>query len=154
MAVVNDFFWCFSIAYLALSILQGISKATSMAFTTIKYPPPSSSPPSPSPSLSLNRPENSSVEMSCREARRELSSTSELAKVDGVKARKRPARLMVPVNFPVSQFGEAHRKKVENVEFEVEGRDYYLACKKGKREIMEDRYQVMLDIFGDHKQVW
>lgn len=124
-----------------------------MALTTVKYPPPSSSS-SPSPSPSLTGLENSSVAMSCREARRELSSTSGLAKVDGLKARKRPARIMVPVNFPASEFGETHRKKVENVEFEVEGRDHYLACKKGKREIMEDRYQVMLDIFGDHKQVW
>ncbi|XP_057496537.1 probable protein phosphatase 2C 74 [Actinidia eriantha] len=70
--------------------------------------------------------------------------------------RKRPARLIVPDCLPVLDFGEQREKKrmEEEKEFEVEGRDYYLASKKGRREVMEDGYGVMLDILGDPKQAF
>nr|GMD72779.1 probable protein phosphatase 2C 74 [Ipomoea batatas] len=37
---------------------------------------------------------------------------------------------------------------------EVEGRDYFVASKKGRREVMEDGHSVILDILGDSKQAF
>lgn len=69
------------------------------------------------------------------------------------KMRKRPAvRLVVPEYSPILEFVEMG-KKTEKKEFEVEGKGFFLASKKGKRAVMEDGYGIMLDIFGDPKQV-
>ncbi|XP_030523045.1 probable protein phosphatase 2C 2 [Rhodamnia argentea] len=68
--------------------------------------------------------------------------------------RKRPARLILPENFPVLEFGCERLKKRENKEFEVEGRDYCLVSKRGKRDVMEDSYGVMVDVAGDPKQAF
>lgn len=70
----------------------------------------------------------------------------------GIKLRKRPARLLVPENSANSELCVMERK-LDRKEFEVEGRDFYLASKKGRRELMEDGYGVMVDILGDPKQV-
>lgn len=73
------------------------------------------------------------------------------------RLRRRPAKLIVPeCGLSCFDIGEMKKKKTEwnmNPEFEVEGRDFYLASRKGRREIMEDGYGVMLDILGDPKQV-
>lgn len=70
------------------------------------------------------------------------------------KLRKRPARLVLPEYFAGQEFCENGRsRKFEKQEFEVEGRDFFLAAKKGRREAMEDGYGVLLDIMGDPKQV-
>lgn len=69
-----------------------------------------------------------------------------------LKLRKRPAKLVVPEHCAVSEFDEMCRK-LEHKEFEVEGRDFVLASKKGRRKVMEDGYGVMVDILGDPKQV-
>ena len=69
-----------------------------------------------------------------------------------LKLRKRPAKLVVPEHSAVSEFGEMCRK-LEHKEFDVEGRDFVLASKKGRRKVMEDGYGVMVDILGDPKQV-
>jgi protein phosphatase 1L len=68
------------------------------------------------------------------------------------KLKKRPGRLVVPEYSPVVEFSRADRK-LENKEFEVQGRDFFLASKKGRREVMEDGYGIMIDILGDAKQV-
>ncbi|KAI8537389.1 hypothetical protein RHMOL_Rhmol09G0019800 [Rhododendron molle] len=72
--------------------------------------------------------------------------------------RRRPARLTVPEGgLSCFDIGEMKKKKTErnmNPEFELEGRDFYLASRKGRREIMEDGYGVMLDILGDPKQAF
>ncbi|KAI3417451.1 PPM-type phosphatase domain-containing protein [Psidium guajava] len=68
--------------------------------------------------------------------------------------RKRPARLILPENFPVVELGCERLKKRENKEFEVEGRDYCLASKKGMRDVMEDSYGVTVDVAGDPKQAF
>ncbi|KAK7836268.1 putative protein phosphatase 2c 2 [Quercus suber] len=68
-----------------------------------------------------------------------------------LKLRKRPAKLVVPEHSAVSEFGEMCRK-LEHKEFEVEGRDFVLASKKGRRKVMEDGYGVMVDILGDPKR--
>ena len=66
--------------------------------------------------------------------------------------KKRPGRLVVPQYCPKVELAQEDRK-LENKEFEVQGRDFYLASKKGRREVMEDGYGVMIDILGDAKQV-
>lgn len=81
-----------------------------------------------------------------------------LEKVDEVKRvirlRKMPMmKLVVPEYCPGFEFGEMG-KEFEEKEFEVEGRGYFLACKKGKREVMEDGHGVLLDIFADTKQAY
>lgn len=69
-----------------------------------------------------------------------------------MKVRKRPAKLVVP-EFCASLELYGNERKLERKEFEVEGRDFLLACKRGRREVMEDGYGFMLDIHGDPKQV-
>lgn len=70
-----------------------------------------------------------------------------------LKVRKRPSKLVVPAYSAEMEFGEMCRK-LTNTEFEVEGRNFVLASKKGRRTTgMEDGYGVMLDILGDPKQV-
>ncbi|XP_024031625.1 probable protein phosphatase 2C 2 isoform X1 [Morus notabilis] len=73
----------------------------------------------------------------------------------GIKLRKRPSRLVVPEYSPGHQeFGHEKSRRLESKEFEVEGRDFSLAAKKGRREVMEDGYGVLLDIMGDPKQAF
>nr|GMD60777.1 probable protein phosphatase 2C 74 [Ipomoea batatas] len=72
-------------------------------------------------------------------------------------SRKRPALLQVPVYSPESDFAVLARNRFgdnnnNRSEMEVEGRDYFVASKKGRREVMEDGHSVILDILGDSKQ--
>ncbi|KAG5233108.1 hypothetical protein OIU77_004550 [Salix suchowensis] len=69
------------------------------------------------------------------------------------KLKKRPGRLLVPEYCPKVEFSQVDRK-LENKEFEVRGRDFCLASKKGRREIMEDGYGTIIDILGDAKQAF
>lgn len=69
------------------------------------------------------------------------------------KMKKRPGMLVVPEYSPIVEFSRADRK-LENKEFEVQGRDFFLASKKGRREVMEDGYGIMIDILGDAKQAF
>lgn len=68
------------------------------------------------------------------------------------KLEKRPPMLFVPKNRPGFEFRDMGRRE-EKKEFEVEGKGFFLASKKGKREFMEDGFGIMLDIMGDTKQV-
>ena len=77
----------------------------------------------------------------------------EAEKGGAVKVRKRPARIVVPEFFPgFDRFCDGGGR-LEEKAIEVEGRDYCLASKKGKREVMEDGYGVLVDIQGDPQQV-
>lgn len=69
-----------------------------------------------------------------------------------MKAKKKPARLVIPENCLSLGFSEMCEEEFQK-EFEVEGRDFCLASRKGKREIMEDGYGIINDIMGDPKQV-
>ncbi|KAJ6757813.1 PROTEIN PHOSPHATASE 2C [Salix koriyanagi] len=69
------------------------------------------------------------------------------------KLKKRPGRLLVPEYCPKVEFSQVDRK-LENKEFEIRGRDFCLASKKGRREIMEDGYGTIIDILGDAKQAF
>ncbi|GAV59377.1 PP2C domain-containing protein [Cephalotus follicularis] len=87
-----------------------------------------------------------------------LEYSLEMAKVEDakgpIKLRKRPSRLVMPQYSPTSDFKAILEKKLENKEIEIEGRDFFFASKKGRREVMEDGYGVMVDILGDPKQAF
>ncbi|OWM67526.1 hypothetical protein CDL15_Pgr028389 [Punica granatum] len=72
------------------------------------------------------------------------------------RLRKRPAGLVLPDHRQsMAEFSEMRRNKAsKNEEFEARGKDYFLASKKGRREIMEDGYGVIEDISGDPKQAF
>lgn len=78
-----------------------------------------------------------------------------MRRASSLKVKKRPAKLVLPEQRPsMTGFSEMGRSKAdEKEEFEDQGRDYFLASKKGKREVREDGYGVILDISGDPKQV-
>ncbi|KAA8528035.1 hypothetical protein F0562_035096 [Nyssa sinensis] len=82
------------------------------------------------------------------------SPTGEVSKVKALNmSRKRPAKLIVPEYCPSLEFCKKD-KKIEEKEFEVDGKDFFLASKRGKRDVMEDGYGVMLDILGDPTQAF
>ncbi|KAF4402312.1 hypothetical protein G4B88_003233 [Cannabis sativa] len=77
------------------------------------------------------------------------------------RLRKRPSSLVVPKYPGVGggqelcdeKAGITRRFDKEEVEV-VEGRDFFLAAKKGMRMSMEDGYGVLVDIKGDSKQAF
>lgn len=70
-----------------------------------------------------------------------------------IKSRKRPAMLVLPEHSPEKVFS-LEKKKIEDFEIAIQGREYSLLSKKGRRETMEDRYKVITDISGDSNQVF
>ncbi|XP_059629708.1 probable protein phosphatase 2C 2 [Cornus florida] len=170
---VQRLLWSFPIVSLVIYLLQGLKKTIhSMPLTlmTSSPTPPSSSPPTPLSRLKWL----SEDDQVLKNSKRQILESEEYSqgncgvliakgpdhsppeKVMGLNTlRKRPARLVVPAPYhPGDDFGEVN-KKLDNKEyFEVEGRDYCLASKKGKREVMEDGYGAMLDILGDPKQAF
>ncbi|XVF63436.1 hypothetical protein PTKIN_Ptkin09bG0087000 [Pterospermum kingtungense] len=70
-----------------------------------------------------------------------------------IKLKTRPTMLLVPEYCSGLEIFPSSGLEL-NKEFEIEGRDFCLASKKGKREIMEDNYGFMVDILGDPKQAF
>ncbi|KAL5843268.1 hypothetical protein ACOSQ4_009226 [Xanthoceras sorbifolium] len=75
-----------------------------------------------------------------------------------IKLRKRPAKLVLP-EICASSLELCHDQmgkncKLEKKEFEIQGRDFVMACKRGSRQVMEDGYGFMVDILGDPKQAF
>uniref|UniRef100_A0A803LHD3 PPM-type phosphatase domain-containing protein n=1 Tax=Chenopodium quinoa TaxID=63459 RepID=A0A803LHD3_CHEQI len=70
-----------------------------------------------------------------------------------VKSRKRPAMLVLPEFSPENVFF-SEKRKIENVEVAIQGREYCVFSKKGRREHMEDRYKVVTDISSDSNQAF
>ncbi|OVA14559.1 Protein phosphatase 2C (PP2C)-like domain [Macleaya cordata] len=68
--------------------------------------------------------------------------------------KKKPARLVIPETFSGLGFSEMVGGEECKKEFEVEGRDFCLASRKGRREVMEDGYGIITDIMGDSKQAF
>lgn len=64
--------------------------------------------------------------------------------------RKRPARLDIPVAAVAEKVAAEVVAVPEVVEFEGEG--YSVCCKRGRKEVMEDRYSAVLGLQGDQKQ--
>ncbi|CAN1295007.1 Probable protein phosphatase 2C 77 [Linum perenne] len=63
-----------------------------------------------------------------------------------MKKSRRPGKLIVPVqSYPSAklEFEELY-KRMESKEAEVHGKDFCLATKKGRREVMEDGYGVVV----------
>ena len=175
MVVVQDLLWAFSIFSLVWYFLQGLFRVISMALSL-------NSPPCPSPSWAsrsfIDRLGECLVAEECshetgfpskrRRGEKGLHESTDImqkislgcgvqeeveVKKGSVKLRKRPARIVVPEFCPgFDQFCE-RGGRLEEKEIEEEGRDYCLASKKGKREVMEDGYGVMVDIQGDPQQV-
>ncbi|KAJ4950278.1 hypothetical protein NE237_027110 [Protea cynaroides] len=77
-------------------------------------------------------------------------SKSREVKVSATRGWKRPARIIIPES-PVCDFGDVV-EVLDEKDFEVEGRDFFLASRRGRRRVMEDGYSVVTDIFGDPKQ--
>lgn len=177
MIDLHEFIWSFSLISLLLCFLRGIKKAISMAsLTIINFPIYSSSRLLSSVGEFFikqeeTRQENSLPMVSQDEkslilheknpnvVKNEGSNSLEITKVGNVnskgsaiKLRKRPAKLAVPEFCANLKLCENERK-LERKEFELEGRDFILACKRGRRDVMEDGYGFMLDIHGDPKQV-
>ncbi|KAI5668931.1 hypothetical protein M9H77_18784 [Catharanthus roseus] len=70
-------------------------------------------------------------------------------------SRKRPAQLILPGPAECQSLDFAKiGRKLERNEYQVEGRGFSLASKKGKREVMEDGHGIMLDISGNPKQAF
>lgn len=71
-----------------------------------------------------------------------------------VLKRKRPARIDIPVMS--LSFGVDTPKALERVVdvVEVEGDEYALYCKRGRRGLMEDRYSAVVDVHGDSRQAF
>lgn len=178
MIDLHEFIWSFSLISLLHYFLRGLKKAISMAsLTIINFPIYSSSrllssvgeffigqeetrqeisPPM------VSQEEKSLIlhEKNPNVVKNEGSNSLENTKVGNIntkgsamKVRKRPAKLVVP-EFSASLELYENERKLERKEFEVEGRDFLLACKRGRREVMEDGYGFMLDIHGDPKQAF
>lgn len=81
-----------------------------------------------------------------------MSSTTKVEAVEVKKAKRRPLRIVIPL-VASTGFG-AKDVAVGEKEVEVEGSDYCLFSRKGKRHVMEDGYGVMTDINGDPKQAF
>lgn len=173
MLDLQEFLWGFSILSLLFCSLRGLTKALPMALSL--YSPSSSAFPSPPiswvshmllgnqatsenalpPNKTHDEPQDHNINNSLQnELLKEGSDSLTMANAFQApnKLRKRPGKLVVPEYCPVLEFTKL-RKKMENQEFQVQGRHYCLATKKGRRETLEDAYGVMLDIFGDSKQV-
>lgn len=65
--------------------------------------------------------------------------------------RKRPARLDIPV-VAIAERVEAEVAVAPEVA-EAEGDGYSVCCKRGRKDVMEDRFSAVLALQGDQKQV-
>ncbi|XP_074280160.1 putative protein phosphatase 2C 53 [Silene latifolia] len=74
--------------------------------------------------------------------------------VEPIKLRRRPSKLLVPEFSPDHQEFSAEKRRAENVEVAVQGRGHCLVSKKGRREHIEDRFNVIPDISGDPNQAF
>lgn len=64
--------------------------------------------------------------------------------------RKRPPRLDIPI-VPVAE--KAAAAVVDQKVVEEEGDGYSVCCKRGRKDVMEDRYSAVVGLQGDLKQV-
>ncbi|XP_075479191.1 putative protein phosphatase 2C 25 [Primulina tabacum] len=69
-----------------------------------------------------------------------------------VLKRKRPPRLDIPMGLVDSSVKRETEATAEWVE--VEGDGFSACCKKGRREVMEDRYAAVVDLHGDSDQAF
>ncbi|KAI3526261.1 hypothetical protein L1887_05507 [Cichorium endivia] len=71
--------------------------------------------------------------------------------------RKRPTRLAIPIaplSFSADQSTPCAVAEDRWKEVEVEGEGYSVYCKRGKREVMEDRFKAQVELCGENKQAF
>ncbi|CAN1800779.1 Probable protein phosphatase 2C 77 [Linum perenne] len=149
----EDFLWGFSVISLSLYLFNTITKSISTSYFFCLLT--SSSSPCP-----LQLVHGSSSTGNQEEEQKNIivinstSSDHHMQKDFGKKVEKgmsmkksrRPGKLIVPVqSYPSAklEFEELY-KRMESKEAEVHGKDFCLATKKGRREVMEDGYGVVL----------
>lgn len=154
MIDVQEFFWDISVVSLFLCFLQGLKHTIYVSLKKLI-------------SASPSRPENTNEQVfesenHTKDSYGDLAMNGSddsvlMEKIVEVKRlsklEKRPPMLAVPKNRPGFEFSDMGRRE-EKKEFEVEGKGFFLASKKGKREFMEDGFGIMLDIMGDTKQAF
>lgn len=67
--------------------------------------------------------------------------------------RKRPLRIEIPAAPAIVPVGEKIDAAERVDEVEIEGEEYAVYCKRGRRGQMEDRYSAVVGLEGDSKQV-
>ncbi|KAK6786005.1 hypothetical protein RDI58_014530 [Solanum bulbocastanum] len=128
------------------------SRKSSESLTLTKFPSFTVSSLSSSLQLKILLIEKSSPEtISINRNSSDCSISAPISTSPTVPKRKRPARLDIPVvstnfgNFPETPTAAADF-------FEVEGDEYSVCCKRGRRGAMEDRYSALVNLQGDSKQ--
>ncbi|KAK1263914.1 putative protein phosphatase 2C 2 [Acorus gramineus] len=84
----------------------------------------------------------------------EAGMPSDAKEASGKARKRRPPRIVIPESNHVGFGDEASIRVSEEMEFEVEEREYCLASRKGSRLVMEDGYGVITNISGDPKQAF
>lgn len=127
-------------------IVSPSHEAVNLSLTRLK---PSSSPSSPcSPyRLLLQKPPSGSLSDSGSTAGLGPRSASAILK------RKRPTRLDIPMATTAFHFGVPATPCEVMREVEREECGYTVYCKRGRREVMEDRFSASVKLQGDSKQV-
>ncbi|MFS7964755.1 putative protein-serine/threonine phosphatase [Helianthus anomalus] len=74
------------------------------------------------------------------------------ASASGSSKRKRPAKLAIPVASVCFSGGVEMEDRWKEVV--VEGDGYSVYCKRGKRDVMEDRFKAVVEFDGEHKQAF
>ncbi|KAI9177462.1 hypothetical protein LWI28_015508 [Acer negundo] len=163
----------YGVSLVVVNLFKGLKKAISMASLSLNSP---LSPSSPQPLswvgqfLHHDHKENKILQENIENTKtnnhkpvislssEEGSDNNIITKTSGsIKLRKRPARLVLPDICAASlelcdEIGK--NIKLEKKEFEIQGKDFVLACKRGSRQVMEDGYGFMVDVLGDPKQAF
>ncbi|KAL2231796.1 UNVERIFIED_CONTAM: putative protein phosphatase 2C 2 [Sesamum indicum] len=166
MIDVRPAFFRLSVISIALYFLRllRLRRMTCMALLIAPAPPPPPPPPTTSPSCTCHH------HQPCTSSNSQLD-PNHLPNNIGIKnkqlligrgnsnevlvkpSRKRPARLVVPTDLDSIEKVKRMDNMMKELEI-IQGRDFFLASKKGRREVMEDRHAVVLDISGDPKQAF
>ncbi|XP_012442814.2 probable protein phosphatase 2C 25 [Gossypium raimondii] len=139
-------------------IISPSPEALNLSLTHLK---PSSSPSSPcSPfRLRLQKPPSGSLlssSVSTSASSSDSGSTAGLGPrpASAILKRKRPTRLDIPMATTALHFGVPATPCAVMREVEREGCGYSVYCKRGRREVMEDRFSASVKLQGDCKQAF
>ncbi|XP_020518950.1 probable protein phosphatase 2C 74 isoform X1 [Amborella trichopoda] len=157
-----ELLWSWTFLPFFVYILRVIRKLRKMAGNSfLSLNPTQKSSLSPTPVFSYRPEKKSADEISAekimgfageREKTEKISAPKKL-KFSGEREKRRPARLLIPEQS-VLRGGERDWKheKVREKDVEVEGCGFGLVSRKGRRQVLEDGYKVICNIFGDPKQ--
>ncbi|KAK9748961.1 hypothetical protein RND81_02G093100 [Saponaria officinalis] len=139
--LVEEIFWSFSIISILFYVFRGI-----MAVQIPSYPWITK--------LMVHHSSHEHFRTCSVSSEENVSLDRKIVQVEPSKLRKRPSKLLVPEFSPNHMEFSAEKRRVENVEIEVQGRGHCLVSKKGRREHLEDRFNVISDVFGDPNQAF